>query len=200
MTFDGINKLLSDFMQIHDDIKLISAELIVVGDWVRLKCRYGCRSYGKHFCCPPFVPTLEEMRRILKEYQYSVLVRVEVPGIHGSTPDQARARLHDRKKDLQRIVYELERCAFLSGYYKAFAMASSPCHLCQVCIAEEKLERGETLSSNDALSCRNKNIMRPSMEACGIDVFRTLKNAGFSPKVLKDYSENVEIFGLVLVD
>jgi hypothetical protein len=38
------------------------------------------------------------------------------------------------------------------------------------------------------------------MEACGIDVFETLQNAGYTPKVLKDYSEKVELFGLILLD
>ena len=200
MVYDNVKELLSELKQIHPDLKLISTELIVVGNWVSLKCRYGCRNYGRHFCCPPFVPTPEEMRLILKEYQCSVLVKIEIPAVRGSTKDQARAVVLDSKKNLQKIVYEMERCAFLSGYYKAFAMASSPCHLCQTCIAEERLEKGETLSPNDALSCRNKKIMRPSMEACGIDVFWTVRNAGFNPRVLKNYSESVEIIGLVLLD
>jgi len=140
------------------------------------------------------------MRRIAGEYRHAILVRVQVVGITGSTPDLARDRVHERKKDLQKIVYELERKSFLSGYYKTFAMASSPCHLCAVCVAEEKLQKGEALSAYDALNCRHKDLMRPSLEAAGIDVFQTTRNAGYDLKVLKDYSEDVEIFGLVLLD
>ncbi|MCJ7443784.1 MAG: DUF2284 domain-containing protein [Methanotrichaceae archaeon] len=200
MVGNELNELFIDLKQIHEDIKLISSEIIVVSDWVRLKCRFGCRAHGKHFCCPPFAPTPDEMRRVLKEYTHAILVRVQIPGIIGSTPDIASARVHERKKDLQKIVYELERKSFLGGYYKAFAMASSPCHLCQVCIAEEKLQKGESLSINDAISCRHKDVMRPSLEAAGVDVFQTLRNAGYGLKVLKDYSESVEVFGLVLLD
>ena len=29
---------------------------IVVAEWVRFKCRYGCKGYGKHFGCPPVRP------------------------------------------------------------------------------------------------------------------------------------------------
>jgi predicted metal-binding protein len=50
------------------------------------------------------------------------------------------------------------------------------------------------------VKCRNKEIMRPSMEACGIDVFKTLQNAGYKPKVLGDCKELVELFGLILLD
>jgi predicted metal-binding protein len=52
----------------------------------------------------------------------------------------------------------------------------------------------------DSVKCKNKEIMRPSMEACGIDVFKTLQNAGFKPRVLKDSKEMVELFGLILLD
>jgi predicted metal-binding protein len=43
-------------------------------------------------------------------------------------------------------------------------------------------------------------MMRPSMEACGVDVFKTLENAGYSPLVLKSYSEKVVLFGMVLLE
>ena len=52
----------------------------------------------------------------------------------------------------------------------------------------------------DSLMCRHNDIMRPSMEACGIDVFGTLQNAGYSPRVLKGFTESLEIIGLVLLD
>ena len=38
------------------------------------------------------------------------------------------------------------------------------------------------------------------MEACGIDVFKTVQNAGYKPKVLRDCKEKVELFGLILLD
>jgi len=50
------------------------------------------------------------------------------------------------------------------------------------------------------VKCKNKEIMRPSMEACGIDVFKTVQNAGYKPKVLRDCTEKVELFGLILLD
>ena len=37
----------SELKAVHEDVRLIPAEIIVVSDWVRMKCRYGCDNYGK---------------------------------------------------------------------------------------------------------------------------------------------------------
>ena len=38
------------------------------------------------------------------------------------------------------------------------------------------------------------------MEACGIDVFKTLKTSGYGMKVLGSYVKDVKLFGLVLLE
>jgi hypothetical protein len=58
-------------------------------------------------------------------------------------------------------------------------MSSSPCHLCPNYVVEEKREEGAAaVIPMDSLMCRNRDFMRSSMEACGIDVFGTSQNAG----------------------
>jgi predicted metal-binding protein len=101
---------------------------------------------------------------------------------------------------VHRIIYELERKASLCGYYKAFGMGALPCTLCDICVTEEKLEKDETIYLLDMLKCRHKDIMRPSMEACGIDVFKTLENAGYDLKILKNYADKLVLFGMVLLE
>ena len=44
------------------DAKVIRADQVVVRNWVRWKCRFGCNSYGKFLMCPPYAPTPEETR------------------------------------------------------------------------------------------------------------------------------------------
>lgn len=200
MKDEDLDRLLSELKSVHSDLRPVSTDLVAVGEWVRLKCRYGCRAYGRHLCCPPFAPTPGETRRVLAEYSHAVLVRFQIPAACGAAPEQAKSNVRDGKMLLQRAVYELERKAFLCGSYKALGMSSSPCHLCPTCVVEEKLEKNEDVGPLDALKCRHKEIMRPSMEACGIDVFKTLQNAGYNPRVLKDFTESLEIFGLVLLD
>lgn len=199
MTKD-LDSLLSDLRSIHQDIMPISTDTIVVADWVRFKCRYGCRAYGKHLCCPPYAPTPDEMRRVVAEYKTAILARFEaVPG-PGTDPKHTHHYLMNSVTHLHKTVYQLETKAFLSGYYKALGFYAMPCALCETCVAEEKLGKGEETNLLDSTKCRHKDIMRPSMEACGVDVFKTLESAGYSPRVLKSYSEKVVLFGMVLLE
>jgi predicted metal-binding protein len=88
--------------------------------------------------------------------------------------------------DLKNIVVTLEREVFLSGYYKAFGMGSGPCHLCDKC----NLLRG----------CKFPRDARPSMEACGIDVYKTARTAGYPIEVVRDYSCTQNYYGLLLIE
>jgi len=99
------------------DAKVIRADQIVVKDWVRWKCRFGCDIYGKSLMCPPYTPTPEETRALLKEYEYALLFRSEP-----STPKTLAA--------------ELERRIFMEGYYAALAFTSGSCKLCEECNVE----------------------------------------------------------------
>ena len=197
---EDINSLLSNLRSIHQDIKPISTDMIVVADWVRFKCRYGCRAYGKHLCCPPYAPTPEEMRKVVAEYKTAILARFETLPGPGTDPTHTHHYLMNSVTHLHKTVYHLEIKAFLSGYYKALGFYAMPCALCETCVAEEKLEKGEEVSLLDTTKCRHKDIMRTSMEACGVDVFKTLENAAYSPRVLKSYSEQVVLFGMVLLE
>jgi predicted metal-binding protein len=90
----------------------------------------------------------------------------------------------DQYADIREIVTALEREAFLDGYWKAFAMASGPCEYCKTC--------GE--------HCRYPRKARPSMEACGIDVFTTVRANGFPIEVVKSRSCKANYYGLLLLE
>jgi len=96
--------------------KIIDPRSIIVGDWVRLKCQYGCGRFGRCLTCPPYSPTPEQTRRILAGYSKAILIQVQ---------DESIAA-HD-------LVVKLERQAFLSGYYSAFGMIAGPCVRCEEC-------------------------------------------------------------------
>lgn len=195
-----LESLLSELKVVHEDLRLIPTEMIVVSDWVRLKCRYGCNNYGNHLGCPPFTPTPSETRSVLSAYRNAVLVRFEAKPDPKATGKHVGRALFNSMVKIQKTVAELERTAFLAGYYKAFGMNAMPCALCDTCIIGEMQKKEQAVFDLDSVKCRNKEIMRPSMEACGIDVFKTLQNAGFKPRVLKDCKEMVELFGLILLD
>lgn len=195
-----MESILSELKAVHEDLRPIPTEIIVVSDWVRLKCRYGCENYGNHLSCPPFTPKPPETRAVLSEYRNAVLARFEAKPDPKLVPKNAIRALSNSTVKMQKTVAELEKTAFLAGCYKAFGMNAMPCALCETCVIEEMQKKDQAVFDLDSVKCKNKEIMRPSMEACGIDVFKTLKNAGYKPRVLKDCKEVVELFGLILLD
>ena len=52
----------------------INPSEVVVANWVRLKCKYGCPSYAKKLSCPPYSPEPEETRKVLDEYSKAYLI------------------------------------------------------------------------------------------------------------------------------
>jgi predicted metal-binding protein len=159
----------------------IPAESVVVADWVRFKCRYGCKGYGKHLSCPPYAPSPEETRRMVAGYSTGILVRFDgIPGHKHLSPDEIPEDFHPFYKDLilwgHTTIHMLEKTAFYDGFYKAFGFGPYPCIFCEHCVAEE--QPGIVDESIRRL-CRHMDLVRPSMEAAGMDVFATAKNAGW---------------------
>lgn len=74
---------------------------------------------------------------------------------------------------------------FLDGYYKVIAFGSGPCKKCAKCNAECCNFPGQTV---------------PSMEACGIDVFATVRNNGLEIHPLREKTEVQNHFGLLMVE
>lgn len=74
---------------------------------------------------------------------------------------------------------------FNDGYYKVIAFGSGPCRKCRNCNPDH---------------CNFPNETVPAMEACGIDVFATVRNNGLEINTLKDRTEVQNHFGLVLVE
>ncbi|MGB2727774.1 MAG: DUF2284 domain-containing protein [Halobacteriota archaeon] len=190
--------LLQELKDIHDDFKLIPADKIEVADWVRWKCRYGCRAYGKHLTCPPYTPTAEETRALITGYEKALIVRfgdvqpnLEVPPAHTHHfLWNAILKVHD-------TMFELERHTFLSGYYKAFAMGALPCAYCDDCLPER---HDFVLDRASKRFCEHQDKARPSMEACGIDVFKTVRKAGYEIEVRTSPHERIIFFGLLLIE
>ncbi|GJQ22743.1 MAG: DUF2284 domain-containing protein [Planctomycetia bacterium] len=84
------------------------------------------------------------------------------------------------------ITAEIEKLAFALGFYKAFGLGAGPCKLCENC--------------DTTHSCIRTMEARPSMEACGIDVYQTARNHNFKIETLKDKNEEANIYGLILLE
>jgi predicted metal-binding protein len=86
---------------------------------------------------------------------------------------------------VKEIAASLERTLFLKGYYKALGLGAGPCSLCHACAFEE--------------GCRYPYKARPSMEACGIDVYATVRAHDYTINVVTCAEDPQHYFGLVLV-
>ena len=146
----------------------IDPHQVKTGEWVRLKCQFGCGGYGGCLTCPPRSPTPDQTRRMLDEYSVGYL-------IHWGHEYQGREAL-----------VEMERQVFLKGFYKAFALACGPCDLCEDCDLDG--------------DCRHPRQARPAMEACGIDVFQTARDAGFPIQVVTSPDDIPNFYSLLLVE
>lgn len=170
-------------------VKLINPENVVVAQWVRNKCQVGCPHFAKHFSCPPYSPTPQETIEVLRSYHKALLVEF-------GNRYRDRLREEPEKNLVHRTLYNMERTAFLNGYEKAFCYEAGPCVLCDKCPAEKLAAPSLFLKKE----CNHPKEARPAMEAAGIDVYTTVRRAGFEIHVVRDKSEPFKAFGLVLLE
>lgn len=154
----------------------------VLGEWVRLKCRYGCSQYNTNWSCPPATPELSKTRAILSEYSLALLLV--------GSQQCTNFYLNNNKKRSEQVRYwkgtvSLERQLFLEGYDKAFSLVSGSCALCKECAYPN--------------ACRFPTEKRPTIESLSIDVIGTLNKLGFTPEVAKDPKGVFKYYAVILV-
>lgn len=135
-----------------------------------LKCRWGCEDFfsENNIRCHTRNTTFEERVEIVKRYNHILLVHSQ------------------DVRQLSSAVLEIERAAFLDGYY--FASAIRTCNLCKVC----SVQQGKP--------CPFPEKVRPCDQSFGIDVYKTARNLGLPIEVLKDKNDTQNRYGFVLID
>lgn len=165
-----------------DTIRPFRVEKFELGEWVGLKCRYGCSLYGTNWSCPPATPELAKVRAILAEYSIALL-------LVGSRKTTHFYRNNSKKRSEQvrywKGTVSLERQLFLEGYDKAFSLVSGACSLCKECTYPK--------------ACRFPTEKRPTIESLSIDVIGTLKNLGINTRVAKDPKELFKYYAVILL-
>jgi len=187
------------------EAKIISPNKVVVEDRVLLKCRAGCDSYGKKFVCPPYTPTPGEFRKILREYRKVLIVKFPADAeaeedvgrslqknqCSPAIPPDLRERTNkfwdvwgaDKRRILLAML-ELEKAAFNRGFTLAFALTAGSCTLCEKC--------------NMDGSCTHPTMARYAEHALGVNVKKTLMNAGMSIKF--PFEKHPEGLGMLLIE
>ena len=188
------------------DAKIVTTDNIYVENRVTLKCQIGCINYGKKLTCPPNVPTANEFRDILNEYQYALLVKFKSPAkaddclidsiykswVDPNAPEDLKEKADtfwgdyaDYNKEIHNTMLGLEKAAFNNGYTFALAFVNGPCRLCNVCNT-----KGE--------ECIYPSMARISEHAVGVNIKKTAKEAGMELKF--PISGHPEPMTILLID
>lgn len=151
------------------DAKIISPLDIFFDIRAILKCRWGCEDFFENnIRCDTRNTTFQERVEMVKTYNHILLVHS-----------------HDAR-ELSKAVLEIERAAFLDGYYFAFAIRT--CNLCKVCV----VQKGKP--------CPTPDKVRPCDQSFGIDVYKTVRNSGLPCQVLQSKNGIQNRYGFVLLD
>ena len=162
-----------------DQIQWVAGKEVVVNQWVRLKCQFGCSTYGNKHACPPYVPSITECRELFAEYDHIAILHIS----------QAFKNPEDRYewgKQINKVLLGVEREIFLAGFPKVFLLFMDECCICKTCSGSSK-------------PCKFPDQARPSPEALGVDVFTTVRKTGFPINVLTSKNQNMNRYSFILV-
>jgi predicted metal-binding protein len=149
--------------------KMISSRDIFFDIRAVLKCRWGCEdNFQNSIKCGTRDTSYQERIEMIKSYKNILLVHSHDAG------------------ELSVAVLEIEKTAFLDGYYFAFAIRA--CNLCKVCVAQQ----GDP--------CPTPHRVRPCDTSFGIDVYKTVRSLGLPCEVLQNKNDIQNRYGLVLID
>ena len=202
--FDFLEKMALEMGAI--DTKIMPVTDVFVENRVTLKCKVGCVGYGKKLTCPPYVPTADEFKDILNEYQYAMLVKFKSPAkadedticsiyknwLDPGTPEDLKNKADtfwndyfDYSKEIHNTMLELEKAAFNRGYTFALAFVNGSCRLCNVCNAKDGV-------------CIHPSMARIPEHAVGINMKKTAEEAGMELKF--PVSGHPEPMTILLID
>ncbi len=151
------------------DARIISPQDIFFDIRAILKCRWGCEDFfHQTIRCHTRDTTYQERVEMIKRYSHILLIR----------SNDARA--------LSQAVLEIERAAFLDGYYFSFAIRF--CNLCKSCAVKEDKP------------CPTPEKVRPCDQSFGIDAYRTVRNLQLPCNVLQNKEDIQNRYGFVLID
>ena len=163
----------------YKDYKWIDPNKIIVSQWVRMKCMFGCGEYGHGGTCPPNTPSVAECERFFKEYSNAIILHFE--GKMDKPDDR-----HAWSARINAKLVNLERDVFLAGFERAFLLFMDSCCFCKEC-------------TGDRQTCEQPRMARPAPEAMAVDVYSTVRQFGFEINVRTDYDQKMDRYAFLMV-
>ncbi len=163
----------------YTDYKWIDPCKIIVSQWVRMKCMFGCGKYGHGGACPPNTPSVADCRQFFSEYSDAVILHFQ------GKMDKPEDR-HAWSNKINAKLVKLEREIFLAGYEKAFLLFMDSCCFCKDCTGSRE-------------RCDQPRMARPTPEAMAVNVFLTVRQFEFNINVLTEYDQKMDRYAFLMV-
>ncbi|MBN2168286.1 MAG: DUF2284 domain-containing protein [Actinobacteria bacterium] len=151
------------------DVQLISADMIVVDEELgKICCLSKCPGYGSALSCPPHAMKPEQFKEILKDYEYALVIKFDIP---------MRIFNSDERYDFYRHAHELltnlEIAAAAAGHKGSRGFAGGSCKelFCSSDAVCEALKDGGT--------CKHPDLSRPSASGLGVNFNELNKKLGW---------------------
>jgi predicted metal-binding protein len=176
-------------MTILDDVKnlnvanaaIVSVSDIVFSEDVRKYCEMNsCGKYGKNWACPPGVGSVSELREQAHKYKKGLLVQTVHP-LKSSFDLRGMMSAKKGHEEVLRNVMQMAENKY--GLNNTLILGAGHCDLCSEC------------TNIIGEPCRFPEKALVSMEACGIDVMKLLKDYGVP---YRHGTETVAYVGLIL--
>jgi predicted metal-binding protein len=161
------------------DFTWIDPKDVVVAQWVRVKCTFGCSDYGLG-TCPPNTPPVSDCDRFFKEYNHGLIIRLNKFADKSAYPS-------DWSKEMTEKLLTIEKQVFLAGFHKVFLLNQTCCSLCKKC-------------PGNRIECNDKEKSRPSPESFAVDVYQTVRNAGMEISVVAETPSAMNRIAILLVE
>jgi predicted metal-binding protein len=161
------------------EYKWIKSNQIIVSQWVRVKCVFGCADYGLG-TCPPNTPSVSDCKQFFGEYKHGLIISLKKVVDKNAYPS-------DWSKEMTNKLLKIERDVFLLGHPKVFLLNQTCCSLCSDC-------------SGNRIDCKNKKNSRPSPESFAVDVYQTVRNAGLDINVVVDNPAEINRIAILMIE
>ena len=176
------------------DAAAVSTNDITVEDELANLClNPRCENYGLSTSCPPHVSGPAGFRKMLKNYEYAIVLKIDVPTeiLLSNARLEIMELLHD-------IVVAVENAAADAGCPEPKAFAGGGC---KQLFCRDYPDCNVVVNGGD---CRNPGRARPSMSGYGVNVAKLQEAAGWKMhKITRDTDPNEismgTVCGLVLV-
>jgi predicted metal-binding protein len=148
--------------------RLIETDQIVFDPRSFLKCRFGCKRFGKYWTCPPHLGISRELfMEAFSRFRWGLVIQTADPRVG------------------QEVALAVEKEAMLS-YGCMYAMALVLCVKCDECAFPDP--------------CKFPHLARPSMDAYGMDIGKTIAPLGFKVEFDSQGKLLPAWYGMVLLD